>query len=82
MSSCLAREQKITQIGNSITRRASERLGADFVDVTGLVCLRRRCPIIVDHIVTYHDPGHLSETWTNAITDEFGHLLDLFAARP
>ena len=82
MSSCLAREQKITQIGNSITRRASERLGADFVDVTGLVCLRRRCPIIVDHIVTYHDPGHLSETWTNAISDEFGHLLDLFAPRP
>ena len=82
MSSCRAPEQKITQVGNSITRRASERLGADFVDVTGLVCLRRRCPIIVDHIVTFHDAGHLSETWTNAVTDEFGHLLNLFAPPP
>ena len=43
MSSCLTREQQVTQAGNSLTRRAIERLGADFVDVTGLVCLRRSC---------------------------------------
>ena len=82
MSSCLTREQKVTRVGNEITRRASVRLGAGFVDVTGLVCLRRRCPIIVDHIVTYHDAGHLSFTWTDEVTNEFGHLLNLFAPAP
>jgi hypothetical protein len=79
MSSCRAREQEVTRVGNTITRRASERLGAEFVDVTGLVCLERRCPIIVDRIVVYHDAAHLSDTWTNEVTDEFGHLLNLFA---
>jgi hypothetical protein len=79
MSSCLTREQKVTRVGNALTRGASERLGADFVDATKLVCLERRCPLVVDRIVTYHDAGHLSATWTEAVTDELGHLLNLFA---
>jgi hypothetical protein len=76
-SSCLTREQRVTRTGNALTRRAVERLGADFVDVTGLVCVRRSCPLIVDGIVTYHDAAHLSVTWSRVVTSELGRRLHL-----
>lgn len=77
-SSCVTREQQVTRTGNAVTRSAAERLGADFVDVTGLVCVRGRCPLVVDRIVTYHDPAHLSLTWSMAVGDELGRRLGLF----
>ena len=81
MSSCLTREQQVTRTGNALTRRTVERLGADFVDVTGLVCLRRSCPLIVDRIVTYHDSAHLTVTWSKVVASELGQRLDLHLPR-
>jgi peptidoglycan/LPS O-acetylase OafA/YrhL len=77
-SSCMTPEQEVTRLGNSLTRRAVTRLGGEFVDVTGLVCLRRRCPLIVDRIITYRDSAHLTLTWSNLVTDELGRRLRLF----
>jgi peptidoglycan/LPS O-acetylase OafA/YrhL len=77
MSSCLTREAEVTRRGNTLTRRTVEPLGARFVDVTDLVCLRRRCPLVVDQVVTYRDDSHISVTWSDIITDEFGRRIAL-----
>jgi len=75
LQACVTREDPVTIDGNRVTKSAAERAGATFADVTGLVCFRGRCPLVVDNIVTYRDEGHISVTWGSAITDELGDLI-------
>ncbi|MFL6133851.1 MAG: acyltransferase family protein [Nocardioidaceae bacterium] len=77
MSSCVGREHAVVHRANRITRRAAQPLGARFVDLTGLVCLRNRCPLIVDHVVTFRDASHLSVTWVKMVAPDLGRLLKL-----
>jgi peptidoglycan/LPS O-acetylase OafA/YrhL len=77
MASCVGREAIVVRQANRITRLASEPLGARFVDVTDLVCVRGRCPIAVDHLVTFRDSTHLSVTWVRRVAPDLGRLLKL-----
>ena len=76
-ASCTQRQQSVTQTGNDLTRDAARATGARFVDVTGLVCHHKRCPLVVDHVVTYRDPWHISLTWSKVIAAELGRRLHL-----
>ena len=75
MASCTQPIQDTTRVGNAATRRAAHATGTRFVDVSGLVCVHRRCPVVVNHIVTYHDSAHISATWGHRIAAPLGHLL-------
>ena len=44
MATCTQHAQQVTRTANAVTRRATERSGGTFVDVTRTVCLRQRCP--------------------------------------
>lgn len=77
MASCTQGIEDITRVGNDATRRAARATGTRFVDVAGLVCRHRRCPVVVDHVVTYHDSAHISATWGHRIAAPLGHLLRL-----
>jgi peptidoglycan/LPS O-acetylase OafA/YrhL len=78
MASCVAREDDVVRIANRLTRRAARPLGARFIDVTGLVCRRHRCPLVVDHVVTFRDTTHLSASWVNTVRPELGDRLRLW----
>jgi peptidoglycan/LPS O-acetylase OafA/YrhL len=80
MASCVGTEESKVRRANRITRRAAEALGARFVDVTDLVCLRHRCPMVVDHLVTFRDGSHLSVTYVNSLAADLGRRLRLGAS--
>jgi len=77
MSSCVGHRHTVVHRANRISRRAAQPLGARFVDLTGLVCLRYRCPLIVDDVVTFRDASHLSVTWVKKAAPDLGRLLKL-----
>jgi peptidoglycan/LPS O-acetylase OafA/YrhL len=77
LASCVGREHSVVHRANRITRRAARPLGVRFVDTTGLVCLRNRCPVVVDHVVVFRDASHLSVTWMKRIAPDLGRLLEL-----
>jgi len=77
MAACTQRIGSVTTTGNSLTRDAARATGARFVDVTDLVCRHGRCPLVVDHVVTYRDPWHISLTWSKVVASELGRRLHL-----
>jgi peptidoglycan/LPS O-acetylase OafA/YrhL len=77
MASCVGRENRLIRKANRIARRVAGPLGARFVDITDLVCLRNRCPMVVDQVVTFRDSSHLSVTWVKKVAPDLGRLLDL-----
>jgi len=78
LATCTTPERHQTRLGNRVTRRITRRQGAEYVDVTRLVCQRHRCPLIVDHVITYRDAAHVSVTWTLVVQHELGRLLHLW----
>jgi hypothetical protein len=62
-------EAKVVQ-ANQVTRRVTVATRARFVVAQNLVCAAGRCPLVVNRIVTYRDPSHLTKTWTYRITGE------------
>jgi hypothetical protein len=81
MASCASPTQKVTTTGNTITRDAAESSGARFVDVQDLVCADGRCPLAVGGIVTYHDEGHISRSWSMILAAELGRRLGVEPGR-
>jgi peptidoglycan/LPS O-acetylase OafA/YrhL len=77
MATCTQIEQPIVALGNALTRAAAQDSGADFVDVTGLVCHDHRCPLVAGGVVLYRDSWHISLTWSNVIAAQLGLRLDL-----
>jgi SGNH domain-containing protein len=77
MATCTQHAQQVTRTANAVTRRATERSGGTFVDVTGTVCLRQRCPLVVDGVVTYRDSAHISLTWSLRLTRDLARSLRL-----
>ncbi len=77
MASCTAPSQDVTTRGNAITSDAAESSGAQFVDVQDLVCARGRCPLVVGGIVTYHDEGHITRSWSKILAAELERRLGL-----
>jgi hypothetical protein len=77
MATCTQHAQQVTRTANAVTRRATERSGGAFVDVTGTVCLRQRCPLVVDGGVTYRDSAHISLTWSLRLTRDLARSLRL-----
>ena len=61
--SCVTTENPRVEVANVVLRRAAARTGTNYVDVTTLVCVRGRCPVVVDHTATYADTDHVSVTW-------------------
>ena len=62
---------------NAVLRRLTLAEGAEYVDVVPLICLGGRCPMVVDHVVTYADFGHLSISWTRRVGPELAVMMNL-----
>ena len=77
MASCVTTESTRVLLGNEILRRAAAGTQTDYVDVTTLICVGGRCPVVVDHTATYADNDHVSVTWARAVSGELDTLLAL-----
>jgi hypothetical protein len=77
MASCTSEAQDVTTTGNAITRDAAQATGAHFVGVDDLVCQDGQCPLVVGGIVTFHDEGHISQSWSRIVAAELGRRLGL-----
>jgi hypothetical protein len=73
MASCVTTESTRVQLANAILRRAAAWTQTDYVDVTTLVCVRRRCPVVVDRTATYADNDHVSVTLGESGVRRPGH---------
>jgi len=81
MASCTSTTQDVTTTGNTITHDAAESSGARFIDVQDLVCADSRCPLVIGGLVTYHDEGHISRSWSLTLAAELGRRLGLEPGR-
>ncbi|MEI4872631.1 hypothetical protein Q8G47_28300, partial [Klebsiella pneumoniae] len=60
---------------NAVVAAAARAHGAAYVDVTRLMCLHGRCPLVVSGTVTYADATHLSVSWTRTLAGPLGREL-------
>ena len=77
MATCTGRTDPAVAATNDAVAEGARLAGAPYVDVTSLVCLRGRCPMVADHIAVFRDPQHLSETWVRHVASAWGGLFDL-----
>jgi len=59
---------------NEVTRVVARQIGAGYVDTVGLLCVRGRCPLVVDRTMTFMDYAHVSAAWSAALASDLEHL--------
>ena len=59
---------------NALTRRVALDQRAGFVDALELLCVRGRCPLVVDRTMTFWDYSHVSPAWAAALAGDFETL--------
>jgi hypothetical protein len=59
---------------NTLTMRTAARSHVGFIDTVGLLCLRDRCPTVVDDTMTFMDYAHVAPAWAAALSDDFTRL--------
>jgi hypothetical protein len=69
MGSCTTDVEGVVQTANRVTSHATLAAGGEFVVTQNLVCAEGRCPLVVARIITFHDPSHLTMTWTHRVSD-------------
>ena len=74
LKSCVGRPHEGLLAANAVTRQTVVEAGAAYVDVVSLLCLRGRCPLVVDRTMTFMDYSHVSAAWATALADDLGRL--------
>ena len=75
MGGCDVTSTGWTAEANATVAAAARAHGAAYVDVTRLMCLDGRCPLVVSGTVTYADATHLSVSWTRTLAGPLGREL-------
>ena len=75
MGQCDVSSTGWTAEANAALAAAARAHGAAYVDVTRLICLDGRCPLVVSGTVTYADATHLSVSWTRTLAGPLGREL-------
>jgi hypothetical protein len=75
MGQCDVTSTGWTAEANAVVAAAARAHGAAYVDVTRLMCLDGRCPLVVSGTVTYADATHLSVSWTRTLAGPLGREL-------
>ena len=74
LDSCVGAPHAGLAKANAATRETAGKLEVAFMDTPALLCLRGRCPLVVDRTMTFMDYSHVSAAWSAALTDEFARL--------
>ncbi len=70
MATCTDAENDLVREANEITRLAAEAAGAEYVDITPLVCLDQRCPAFAGGRMVFANTDHLSVDWVEHVLPE------------
>lgn len=62
LSSCALPYPDDTERANELNERAAAASGSEFVDLTSWFCAEGTCPLVIDDIVVYFTPGHITRT--------------------
>jgi hypothetical protein len=81
-----ARNAALNRAGMAAERTVTTAAGADYLDISALLCTRRRCPAIVGNTLVYRDDNHITTFYANWLTPALSAELtafrpDLFAGR-
>lgn len=74
LGDCVGAPHAGLETANALTRRVALDGGAGFVDVLELLCVRGRCPLVVDRTMTFWDYSHVSPMWSAALAGDFETL--------
>jgi len=77
MASCTGPAETVETAVNPLQREAAKAEGADWVDVSRLLCVQDRCPMVADFLVVYRDKAHITASWGRRVGRELGALLGL-----
>jgi len=71
LADCIGSPHPGLAAANATTREVA--LGEDdgFLDTVSLLCLRDRCPTVVDQTMTYWNYVHVAPAWSAALAEEF-----------
>ena len=71
LDDCVGTVHDGLETANALTRRVALEHGVGFVDAVDLLCVRSRCPLVVDRTMTFWDYSHVSPAWAAALADDF-----------
>jgi hypothetical protein len=74
LASCVGIPHEGLSAANAATRGLASDAGAAYLDTVSLVCVRGRCPTVVDRTVTFWDSGHVAPAWSAELADDFTRL--------
>jgi hypothetical protein len=60
-------------LGNE--RRVADQATADFIDPTFWICPSDPCPVVLGNVLIYRDPGHLTATFSAALSDRLAKAI-------
>ena len=74
LESCVGAPHDGLAVANATTRQVTEQTGTGFLDTVSLLCLRGRCPLVIDRTMTFWDYSHVSPAWSEGLAHDFGRL--------
>jgi len=72
MASCESDVVQKATNANAAAIRGAEEAGVGYAPTLSLVCRSGRCPLVIDHLVAYHDRGHISKSWSLRAAHDLG----------
>ena len=75
-----ASEPWFTALNHELADAAHE-VGAEFVDLTPMLCRQDRCPVVAEDVLVYRDASHLTSAFTASRAADLGLLLEPAFAR-
>jgi hypothetical protein len=81
LSDCVGAPHPGLEAANALTQEVALDGGAGFVDTLELLCVRGRCPLVVDRTMTFWDYSHVSPAWSAALVDDLERLYRRALAR-
>lgn len=69
LGECTVRISENVEQTNAANKRAVATTGAEFLDLSPWFCADGRCPMVINQMVVYYSPGHITRTYGLAIAD-------------
>jgi hypothetical protein len=71
MRKCSAEPSAAELEADAALAQAVPRAGGHYIDPTGWLCYRDRCPMVIGHTVAYSDTNHLTTTYVTQLAGVF-----------
>ena len=75
LAQCVATDDGPEIDSNALTKEAAEAAGAHWVDISPLICVTGRCPLVVGGHIVYYDDNHLTVSWGRSVSSGLGQML-------